>query len=127
VVSEHGVATALQEGQSHIVVSIEGATAEATLVVTDSSPRPVEILNVVPFENETVSLSGPECLYVFPPCKLPQLSFKEKDILSSRLKKVTLEIIGSKYAVTEARIRQIERAAIRKIKNKLYQQKLFNA
>ncbi len=59
--------------------------------------------------------------------KLPQLSFKEKDILSSRLKKVTLEIIGSKYAVTEARIRQIERAAIRKIKNKLYQQKLFNA
>lgn len=74
VVSEHGVATALQEGQSHIVVSIEEATAEATLVVTDSSPRPIEILNVVPFENETVSLSGPECLYVFPPCKLPQLS-----------------------------------------------------
>ena len=37
----------------------------------------------------------------------------------------TLKKIGFKYGVTEARIRQIEREAIKKVKRGLYQQKLF--
>lgn len=58
--------------------------------------------------------------------KLPQLSFKEKYILRKRSRGKTLEELGKKFEVTEGRIRQIERVAIVKIKNKIYQQKLFS-
>lgn len=57
--------------------------------------------------------------------KLPQISAKEKDVLLSRLRKVTLSQIGKKYHVTEGRIRQIEKLAIAKIMHRVYQQKLF--
>ncbi len=57
--------------------------------------------------------------------KLPHLTSKEKDILVNRLKRTTLEKIGYKYQVTEGRIRQIEKTAIKKMKNKFYQQRLF--
>jgi len=57
--------------------------------------------------------------------KLPQLSFKEKEVLLKRLKRVTLEKIGLKYKVTEGRIRQIEKQALQKIKSKRYQRRLF--
>ena len=57
--------------------------------------------------------------------KFPHLSIREKDILIKRLRSITLEKIGKKYGVTEARIRQIEKAAIFKIKLKGHQLKLF--
>ena len=57
--------------------------------------------------------------------KYPHLSVKEKEILIFRLKKRTLVNIGEKFGVTEARIRQIERIAIRKIKSKMIQLALF--
>ncbi len=58
--------------------------------------------------------------------KLPQLTFKEKDVLIRRLRMFTLEKIGSNLGVTEARIRQIEKEALKKIATKSYQQKLFS-
>jgi DNA-directed RNA polymerase sigma subunit (sigma70/sigma32) len=57
--------------------------------------------------------------------KLPHITDKERFVLLKRLKSVTLEKIGFKFGVTEARIRQIEREAIKKVKRGLYQQKLF--
>lgn len=57
--------------------------------------------------------------------KLPFLTFREKFVLRKRSKGETLEKIGLKFQVTEARIRQIEKEAIQKIKSGLYQQKLF--
>jgi DNA-directed RNA polymerase sigma subunit (sigma70/sigma32) len=57
--------------------------------------------------------------------KLPNLTSKEKDIIIRRLRSVTLEKIGNNYSVTEARIRQIEKSAIFKIKLKAYQLRLF--
>jgi DNA-directed RNA polymerase sigma subunit (sigma70/sigma32) len=57
--------------------------------------------------------------------KLPFLTFREKHVLIKRLKGITLEKIGDKFQVTEARIRQIEKEAVKKIKSGLYQQKLF--
>jgi DNA-directed RNA polymerase sigma subunit (sigma70/sigma32) len=57
--------------------------------------------------------------------RLPHLTVKEKDIIIQRLRSVTLEKIGNDYNVTEARIRQIEKAAIFKIKLKAYQLRLF--
>ncbi|OGM25005.1 hypothetical protein A3D00_04225 [Candidatus Woesebacteria bacterium RIFCSPHIGHO2_02_FULL_38_9] len=57
--------------------------------------------------------------------KLPHLTSKEKDVLIQRLHKITLEKIGYAYSLTEARIRQIEKIAIKKVKSKLYQQILF--
>lgn len=59
--------------------------------------------------------------------KLPQVTDKEKSILTSRIKSVTLTKIGKKYKVTEGRIRQIEKVALKKIKDKLYQMKLFKS
>ncbi|KKQ93118.1 hypothetical protein A2865_02690 [Candidatus Woesebacteria bacterium RIFCSPHIGHO2_01_FULL_39_17] len=58
--------------------------------------------------------------------KLPQLTSKEKDVLIRRLKMFTLEKIGLIFGVTEARIRQIEKKALDKVRRKSYQQKLFN-
>jgi DNA-directed RNA polymerase sigma subunit (sigma70/sigma32) len=58
--------------------------------------------------------------------KLPHLSIKEKDVLIRRLKTTTLERIGLKYDVTEARIRQIEKKALKKVRSRSYQQKLFD-
>lgn len=59
--------------------------------------------------------------------KLPQLTAKEKEVLISRLKMTTLENTGSRYHVTEGRIRQIEKGALTKIRSKIYQQKLFKS
>jgi len=56
---------------------------------------------------------------------IPQLTNKEKIVLRSRLKKVTLDNLGSQFEVTEGRIRQIEKSAIGKIKSKIYQMSLF--
>ena len=58
--------------------------------------------------------------------KLPHLTAKEKDVVSKRLRRVTLENIGNRYRVTEGRIRQIEKIALNKVKSKLYQLKLFD-
>jgi DNA-directed RNA polymerase sigma subunit (sigma70/sigma32) len=55
----------------------------------------------------------------------PHLTAREKDVLIKRLGCVTLDKIGNKYSVTEARIRQIEKAAIAKIRFKGYQLRLF--
>ena len=60
-------------------------------------------------------------LNLMPKQKLVQ----EKDVLIQRLHKITLEKIGYAYSLTEARIRQIEKIAIKKVKSKLYQQILF--
>jgi DNA-directed RNA polymerase sigma subunit (sigma70/sigma32) len=57
--------------------------------------------------------------------KLPFLTFREKYVLKKRSKGITLEKIGKKFGVTEGRIRQIEKAAIQKIKSGIHQQKLF--
>jgi len=57
--------------------------------------------------------------------KLAPLNLKEKDVLMRRLKEVTLREVGETHNVTEGRIRQIEKAALKKIKSKIYQQKLF--
>jgi DNA-directed RNA polymerase sigma subunit (sigma70/sigma32) len=57
--------------------------------------------------------------------RFPHLTAREKDVLIRRLKPVTLENIGKRYGVTEARIRQIEKEAIFKIKLKGHQLKLF--
>lgn len=57
--------------------------------------------------------------------KLPFLTNREKYTLIKRTKGLTLEKIGSKFQVTESRIRQIEKEAIKKIKTGFYQQKLF--
>jgi len=57
--------------------------------------------------------------------KLPQLNTKEKDVLVRRLKKHTLQTIADNYSVTEARIRQIEKQALKKVGIKEYQQNLF--
>lgn len=56
---------------------------------------------------------------------IPQLSNKEKRVLSQRLHGTTLEDIGKEFELTEGRIRQIERSAIAKIKSKVYQMSLF--
>ncbi|OGM59949.1 hypothetical protein A3A75_00015 [Candidatus Woesebacteria bacterium RIFCSPLOWO2_01_FULL_39_10] len=57
--------------------------------------------------------------------KLPHLTSKEKDVLARRLRKVTLEKIGILFDVTEGRIRQIEKVAIKKVRSKHFQQALF--
>jgi DNA-directed RNA polymerase sigma subunit (sigma70/sigma32) len=57
--------------------------------------------------------------------KLPQLTDREKYILIERLCTTTLEKIGSEYNLTEARIRQIEKIALEKVKAKSYQQLLL--
>lgn len=56
---------------------------------------------------------------------LPHLTSKEKDVLIKRLKSFTLEKIGANYSITEGRIRQIEKNALRKVKSKSVQQRLF--
>ncbi|OGM57107.1 hypothetical protein A2955_02005 [Candidatus Woesebacteria bacterium RIFCSPLOWO2_01_FULL_37_19] len=57
--------------------------------------------------------------------RLPQLTSKEKEVLTRRLKTTTLQKIGEGYKLTEGRIRQIEKQALKKIKSKIYQQILF--
>lgn len=56
---------------------------------------------------------------------LPHLTSKERTVLLRRLKQVTLEKIGEKFSVTEGRVRQIEKVAIKKMKSKKIQQSLF--
>lgn len=57
---------------------------------------------------------------------LPQITEKERTVLLKRLRSVTLKKIGLKFGVTESRVRQIEKGAIRKVKRGLYQQSLFS-
>ena len=57
--------------------------------------------------------------------KAPDLSGKEKTILLKRLRRTSLEEIGKLYDLTEGRIRQIEKSALRKIKSKARQLSLF--
>lgn len=56
---------------------------------------------------------------------LPQLTEREKEVLVRRLSSATLQKVGENYRVTEARVRQIEKKALKKVKSKNYQQKLF--
>lgn len=53
------------------------------------------------------------------------LSGKEKEILAKRLRKKPLEKIGKVYGVTEARIRQIEKEGLKKLRSKARQLALF--
>ncbi|MBI4058469.1 hypothetical protein HY408_01750 [Candidatus Gottesmanbacteria bacterium] len=57
--------------------------------------------------------------------KLPLLSTKEKEILVKRLEEKTLKKIGKTYQVSGERIRQLEKQALNKVRNKSYQQVLF--
>lgn len=58
--------------------------------------------------------------------KSPNLTGKEKEILVKRLQKKTLQGIGDKFGLTEARIRQIERKALGKVKSVKKQLTLFS-
>ena len=57
--------------------------------------------------------------------KSTDLTGREKEVLAKRLKKRPLEKIGKKYGVTEGRIRQIEKGALRKLRSKARQLALF--
>lgn len=54
-----------------------------------------------------------------------KLDPKEEDILVKRLRKKNLREIGKKYKLTYERIRQIESQALKKLKSKISQGKLF--
>lgn len=58
--------------------------------------------------------------------KIPDLTGKERKVLLERLTKKKLDIIGKSFGVTEGRIRQIEKSAIKKIRGKSHQLALFN-
>ncbi|OGH41951.1 MAG: hypothetical protein A3H79_00050 [Candidatus Levybacteria bacterium RIFCSPLOWO2_02_FULL_36_8b] len=55
-----------------------------------------------------------------------ELTKKEKEILTKRLKNKTLEKIGKKYKVTAERVRQIEEKALIKFIAKICQLNLFD-
>ena len=55
----------------------------------------------------------------------PNLTGKEKEVVVKRLNKKTLQGIGEAWGLTEARIRQIESVAIRKLKSESKQLALF--
>ena len=57
--------------------------------------------------------------------KTHRLKSKEADVLIMRLKRIKLKSIGRKYKVSYERIRQIEKAALIKLDNESYQEKLF--
>jgi DNA-directed RNA polymerase sigma subunit (sigma70/sigma32) len=57
--------------------------------------------------------------------RFPHLTGREREVLLKRLNVNSLEKIGKSYNVTEARVRQIERSAILKIKSKAQQLALF--
>jgi DNA-binding CsgD family transcriptional regulator len=57
--------------------------------------------------------------------KIPDLSGKERQVLLGRLRKKTLETIGKSFGLTEGRIRQVEKTAIKKIKSNSHQLALF--
>lgn len=54
-----------------------------------------------------------------------RLTPKEEDVLVRRLKKKKLKTIGRRYKVTDERIRQIEEKALKKLRSKIFQEKLF--
>ncbi|MCL4374704.1 hypothetical protein M1523_02480 [Patescibacteria group bacterium] len=54
-----------------------------------------------------------------------RLSPKEEDVLVRRLKKQRLAKIGKKYRVTDERVRQIEKSALKKLKSKTCQERLL--
>lgn len=55
-----------------------------------------------------------------------ELNKREKDILSKRLDKITLEKIAKKYKLTDERIRQIEEEGLAKFLKKACQLLLFD-
>lgn len=55
-----------------------------------------------------------------------ELTKREKDILSKRLDKITLEKIAKKYKLTDERIRQIEEEGLAKFLKKACQLLLFD-
>lgn len=55
----------------------------------------------------------------------PELSGQERRVLLKRLQKTTHTKIGEYWHVTEGRIRQIERVALKKVKSKTHQLALF--
>ncbi|OGM31532.1 hypothetical protein A2803_02235 [Candidatus Woesebacteria bacterium RIFCSPHIGHO2_01_FULL_44_21] len=57
--------------------------------------------------------------------KFSDLNSRERVVLLSRLAESTHVAIGNKWNVTEGRVRQIEKAAIGKIKSKTHQLALF--
>jgi DNA-directed RNA polymerase sigma subunit (sigma70/sigma32) len=57
--------------------------------------------------------------------KIAELTAREKEVVLKRLRSKTLEKIGKKFKLTEARIRQIEKTALMKIESKWHQQRLF--
>lgn len=59
--------------------------------------------------------------------KLPQLTPKEKEVLISRIQRKSLNEIGNLFMVTEGRIRQIEKTALKKINLKTIQLSLFHS
>lgn len=54
-----------------------------------------------------------------------ELTGRERKVLIKRLKSISLERVGNKFAITEARVRQIEKIALKKIKSKTRQLILF--
>ena len=55
-----------------------------------------------------------------------RLKPREEGILVYRLKRKKLSSIGRKYKISRERIRQIEKISLTKLRNRFYQEKLFN-
>lgn len=55
-----------------------------------------------------------------------ELTHREKDVLSKRLDKVTLEKISRRYKLSDERVRQIEEEALAKFLKKACQLFLFD-
>jgi RNA polymerase sigma factor (sigma-70 family) len=58
--------------------------------------------------------------------KLPHLTSREKDVVVGRIEGKTLEVIGEKFNVTEGRVRQIEKEALKKVDSKYVQEELIS-
>ncbi|KKQ73713.1 MAG: hypothetical protein US96_C0055G0012 [Candidatus Woesebacteria bacterium GW2011_GWB1_38_5b] len=58
---------------------------------------------------------------------IPDLTANERLVLFKRLEEDTHIKIGKRWNVTEGRVRQIEKAAIKKIRSKTHQLALFKA
>lgn len=54
-----------------------------------------------------------------------RLTSKEEDVLVRRLRRKKLKTIGRRYKVSDEWIRQIEQKALKKLRSKIFQEKLF--
>lgn len=111
-VTENGLAAAFQEGTAGIVVSTGETSTTATLQVSASAVRPIEVVSVVPEEDTTLSLSG--CPL---PCLGPPLlgsvgaafSFPGEDIFgSARLFLDGTEVTLSALVTTDTGVPGVE-------------------